>query len=133
MKTIKKIIVLLAVLFATCLAYSQPPDEFDNPKVDFYWITFQYGGDIVLGMNASWPVDNPGEDGKWSAYVDDITFLPWFNTWFYNGPLVLNNMKKVRMGFWVVKLIPGAASIIDWCVNWSSATWPEGSGYPKTW
>lgn len=40
-------------------------------------------------------------------------------------------MKKVRMGFWVAKLVPGAPSVIDWVVSWSSATWPEGSGYPK--
>jgi hypothetical protein len=131
MKTIEKIICMVAVLYATSLAYSQPPGEFYNPKVDFYWITFYSGGDTVLGMNASWPADDPGEDAAWSAYVDDITFLPWFNTWFYNGPLVLNNMKKVHMGFWVAKLNPGAPSTIDWVVNWSSATWPEGSGYPK--
>jgi hypothetical protein len=136
MKTIRKIIILFAVLAASCVGYSQPPGEFTNPKVDFYWIAFDYSGarqfgDTLEGMNGSWPVDNPGEDGKWSSYVDDITFLPWFNTWFYNGPLRLDHMKKIRMGFWVAKLAPGAPSIIDWVVNWSSATWPEGSGYPK--
>ena len=92
MKTIKKIIILLRALFATCLVYSQPPGGFDNPKVDFYWIAFDYTGarqfgDTLEGMNGGWPVDDPVKTGQWSAYVDDITFLPWFNTWFYNGPL----------------------------------------------
>jgi hypothetical protein len=131
MKTFKVIFILITVLGFSYLANCQPPEEFDNPKVDFYWIAFEYA-DTMQGMNASWPVDDPGEDGSWSAYVDDITFLPWFNTWFYNGPLNLNNMKKVRMGFWVVKLNPAMPSFIDWVVNWSSDSWPAGSGYPTS-
>jgi hypothetical protein len=134
MKTLRLLFMMVTALCICYLAKSQPPEEFDNPKVDFYWIAFDYStgqfGDTVAGMNASGPVDDPGEDGTWSAYVDDITMLPWFNTWFYNGPLNLNHMKKIRMGFWVSPLVQGPLSTIDWVVNWSSSTWPTGSGYP---
>jgi hypothetical protein len=129
MKAIRSLIILAALACAAYQAYSQPPEEFYNPKIDYFWIAM-LNYDTVPGDNGSGPAEDPGEDGNFYAYVDEITQLPWFNTWFYNGPLNLNNMKKVRMGFWVQRLFAENPAVIWYVINWSNETWPPGQGFP---
>jgi hypothetical protein len=129
MTTIKFFMILMTALSISYQASSQTSNEFDDPKLDCFWIAL-YNGDTIEELNGAWPLDDPGETGIWPAYVDDITLIPWFNTWFYNGPLNLQHMKKIMIGFWAQWFVQGQPIILDWVINWSSSTWPMGSGFP---
>ncbi len=75
-------------------------------------------------------VIDPGEDFIWRQYLDPLTNQDWYNIWFYNDPLDLNKVKKIRMGFWIQPWQVGPPSEIYYVVNWSSESWNFLGGYP---
>jgi hypothetical protein len=130
MKTIKKIIILLAVLSATSLVYSQPPGEFTNPTVDNFWIAIDYNHEIIPDSSGGASDTDPGEDLLWDYYIEPPD-TPWYNIWFYDDPFDATRMKRIRMGFWIKTLVPGIPGQLFYVVNWSTPEWdPAEPGHP---
>jgi hypothetical protein len=112
-------------------AYVQAICGFDNPKQENFWIAIDEASQILTGLDpeeqpysGGSPVDEPGEDGIYYFYQQ--TGSPWYNVWFYNGPLDLNRMKNIRMGFWAQSL-NGNEGSITYVVNWSNNLWNEAT------
>lgn len=136
MKAIKKSLLLIAVLCATIMAYTQPPDDpdgFIEPRIDYFWIAIGESEMLPPPLSAG-IYNDPGETGTWLPYVTPDG-QSWYNIWFYNDPLDMSRMKKIRMGFWIQLydplLPPGQTGPGDlyYVVNWSTPDW-EGPGYP---
>jgi hypothetical protein len=125
MKTFKVILVLVAVFFATYLAYPQgPPDEFLNPTVDHFWITIDANQLIVPAMSGGSSEVNEGEDLLWSYYIQPPN-TPWYNIWFYDDPPDMTRMKRIRMGFYVMPYNPSMDGTLSYVVNWSTPPWHD--------
>jgi hypothetical protein len=132
MRTIRTLSVLLALLFISMANFAQPPsgDGFVNPKIDHFWIAIETT--INSSLSGGTPVDDPGETGQWALYTQPGRVgVPWYNIWFYNAPLTMTHMKKIRMGFWVMPLVPQNPGQLYYVVNWSTPAWdPVVPGYP---
>jgi hypothetical protein len=135
MKTIKKIILAFALLL-TAASFAQPPDPdgFANPKIDKFWIAIDPGHQLN-SLSGGYSLPNPLEDLIWRPYVQppippetEPTF--WYNIFFYNDPIDLSRMKKIRMGFYVQPFIPGLPTELFYVVNWSTPESPPGGPYP---
>jgi len=74
----------------------------------------------------------PGENFLWLPYVSPAG-VQWFNIWFYDDPLDLTRMKKIRMGFYVHQFLPDPAAPgqLFYVVNWSTPTYPPIPQYPQ--
>ncbi len=122
--------VLMALIFASIGAISQPPngEEFTDPKIDHFWIAI--GTSIEPGLSGGGPVNEPGEDGLWYSYVAP-SGEQWFNIWFFDDPLDMSKMKKIRMGFYVMTINPEIPGMLFYVVNWSTPAWdPDIPGFP---
>ncbi len=105
---------------------------FETPDVDYFWMAMDNTGpgDLLLPFSGG-TVDEPGETGVWWEYLDPDPDpdQPWWNVWFYNDPLDLTRMKKIKMGFWVQSFDGIAPGELFYVVNWSNDLW-EGPGFP---
>jgi len=99
---------------------------FTSPAVDYFWMAMDAPGNLIPGLSGGLPVDDPGEDGTWYEYPNAAD--PWWNIWFYNGPLDLNNMKLVRYGFWIQSYNTIDPGELYYVLNWSNELYPTGTG-----
>ena len=134
MKTIKKII-LASVLLLTAMSFAQPPnpDGFVTPKIDRFCIAIDPNHQIYFSYG--WSDPDPFENLIWLPYVQppippETEPTQWYNIFFYNDPLDLNKMKKIRMGFYAQPFYPGQPSVLYYVVNWSTPELPPGAPYP---
>jgi hypothetical protein len=95
-------------------------------KLDNFWMEMDDPGNLVTGGGT---MDDEGETGEWLEYIHAPGSIDWWNIWFYNGPFVQENIKKIRMGFWVQKLVPSLAGEVYFVINWSTPEW-TGPGFP---
>ncbi|MGB4205514.1 MAG: fibronectin type III domain-containing protein [Bacteroidales bacterium] len=99
--------------------------EFDTPKVNRFWLQIKSNGDID-SANSGGTANEPGEDGTWGTYNDTIRSI-----WFYNSPLDSWNMNKIKMGFYVQKIVGLAPAYISYCVSYTTPEWdPQTPGFP---
>jgi hypothetical protein len=113
-------------------AYVQAYCGFDQPKKENFWIEIDENYNIIPGSSGGAPVNDPGEDGAFYFYQTPEN--SWHNVWWYNGPVDLNRMKIIRMGFWVQRLNQQLPANITYVVNWSTPDWvtppPPSPGFP---
>lgn len=103
--------------------------EFVNPKVDRFWITIDGLGALTQPSGGA-PVNDPGEDGTWYFYPGSGT--NWYNIWFYNDPVDMSRMKKVKMGFWAQRYVPFIPADVRFVVNYTTPDWnPQTPGFPN--
>ena len=100
---------------------------FTGPTVDYFWMAMDVPGGLIPGLSGGLPVDDLGEDGLWWEYP--LAPDPWWNIWFYNGPLDLDNMKLIKMGFWIQSLNGIDPGELNYVINWSNDLW-AGPGFP---
>jgi hypothetical protein len=101
--------------------YVQNDCGFDNPKVDNFWVGLDITGTLDPIISGG-TMDDPGETGTWYLY-DQGPGQPWWNIWFYNDPLDLEKIKKMRVGFWVEPWDPGVPGNLEYVFNWSNEFW----------
>ena len=67
-----------------------------------------------------------------TAYGGNIHYAPdpWWNIWFYNGPLDLDNMKLVKMGFWIQSYNGVDPGDLSYVINWSNNLWVKDQDFP---
>lgn len=93
---------------------------FDNPRIGNFWVTMGEVGDLREGGGTFDP--ELQENGEWYLY-EDAPGRPWWNIWWYNDPLDLTRMKKIRVGFWVTTFEPEQPGLLEYVVNWSTPAW----------
>jgi len=93
---------------------------FDNPRIGNFWATIGEVGDLREGGGTFNP--ELQENGEWYLY-ENAPGHPWWNIWWYNDPLDLTRMKKIRVGFWVTTFEPEQPGILEYVVNWSTPAW----------
>jgi hypothetical protein len=101
---------------------------FEDPKADNFWMAMEEPG-ILLAPLSGGTFNEPHEDGTWYLYDQAPGDMDWWNIWFYDDPVDLTKMKKIRMGFWVRSMDGVAPGMINYVINWSDQTW-TGPGFP---
>jgi hypothetical protein len=128
MKTFQfALIVISAFLLFQPLAAQE--EEFLEPKVDRFWIAIS--STIIPEQSGGLTqVTEPGEDMVWLPYITP-SGVEWYNIWFYDDPLDMERMKRIRMGFYVHTLNPELPGTLFYVVNWSTPAWdPPVPHYP---
>lgn len=111
--------------------YVQEICGFVNPKIDYFFMAMDENSIIdpnPLVSGGATQVLEPGETMEWVLY--DQVSPSWYNIWFYNDPLDINKMKRIRMGFWIQRLNPEIPANFDYVVNWSTDGWTVPGTYP---
>ncbi|HPK05285.1 MAG TPA: choice-of-anchor J domain-containing protein, partial [Bacteroidales bacterium] len=104
--------------------------ELNAPEVDRFWLDINTQGNIVPA-NSGGTANEPGEDGTWRLYTDTVTGQSYYSIWFYNSPLDMYGMNKMKMGFYVQKSNPIAAANVSFVVSYSTPDWdPDTTGFP---
>jgi len=104
--------------------------ELNTPEVDRFWLDINTQGNIVPA-NSGGTANEPGEDGTWRLYTDTVTGQSYYSIWFYNSPLDMYGMNKMKMGFYVQKSNPIAAANVSFVVSYSTPDWdPDTTGFP---
>jgi hypothetical protein len=129
MKTIRLLLIFLSVIFFSQTAFTQDEEEFIDPKVDHFWIGIE--STIIPGMSGGISqVVEPGEDFQWLLYTTPAG-VQWYNIWFYDDPLDMTRMKRIRMGFYIKTINPELPGSLFYIVNWSIPEWdPAVPHYP---
>ena len=95
---------------------------FDTPRIGNFWMAMPESGILDEGQSGGTFDPELQEDGIWYLY-DDAPGQPWWNIWWYNDPLDLTRMKKIRVGFWITTFDPGQPGILQYVINWSTPDW----------